>query len=536
MAADARRMGDYTIAFADAPHGRVELAEGAGSELASIVRGRPVVTFDASTLGSHLTAADRSTASIFDVRLECARVLHPRSDSLCALVARCGGDELRVAAGDVGDVPLASQPSARDRALALVDGARFLHLHLDSHYTTDVSQAELRGAYALACGAMDARGVPVDRAQLASVVSARADVRREALGTLGPLASLFVGFSLCGERADAWARALGLEWPRARTGRPTTEGHALQELAATAPEVRAVAEVASLLGQLACPKMQVDSDGRARARRRVMGATTGRDTFPGTSVFSLPRAMRRLLDPSPGRALICVDIEAADVGVAAGLSRDRSMIRAYESGFYAEVGASLQRALPIEVIKSASLGTLYAQGAPALSSRLEVSERQARDFIIDFYRAFPDLRRWFERIVLAARNHRRLVTPFGWSRRFGRADTEQAIRAFMGQATTADVMRLAVVLLDHAGVELVATVHDAVVIETTIDQVAAVTALAAEAIRRASAEALNGFELKTKSTVVTVDEPWPLKGRALNTWERISTVIFRDRAKGPSHG
>jgi DNA polymerase I-like protein with 3'-5' exonuclease and polymerase domains len=164
--------------------------------------------------------------------------------------------------------------------------------------------------------------------------------------------------------------------------------------------------------------------------------------------------------------------------------------------------------------------------AVSLSRRLGVTVRRAKDFIIDFYRAFPDLRRWFDRVVLAARIGRHLETPLGWRRKWHRCDGESAMRAFMVQGTTANVMQHAVVQLDRAGLELIGTVHDAIIAEAPVEDAEAAAKQISCAIRNASAVVLNGFELRSKATIVRGSSGWPLKGRALNTWERVRAAAL----------
>src|SRR3989442_15746269 len=79
---------------------------------------------------------------------------------------------------------------------------------------------------------------------------------------------------------------------------------------------------------------------------------------------------------------------------------------------------------------------------------------------------------------------------------------------FPVQATCADILRIACIMATRRGLELLAPVHDALLIEAPIDRIEADVALLREIMRRASRIVLNPAaggppQLRTRATIVT---------------------------------
>jgi DNA polymerase I len=102
----------------------------------------------------------------------------------------------------------------------------------------------------------------------------------------------------------------------------------------------------------------------------------------------------------------------------------------------------------------------------------------------------------------------RLRTVFGWTVRIGPDAKPRSLRNFPCQANGAEMMRLACCLATERGVDVVAPVHDALMIESPADSIEAIVAWTQEAMAEASAVVLGGFRLRSDAGIVRWPDRW----------------------------
>jgi DNA polymerase I len=111
----------------------------------------------------------------------------------------------------------------------------------------------------------------------------------------------------------------------------------------------------------------------------------------------------------------------------------------------------------------------------------------------------------------------RLHTVFGWTVRVGPDANQRSLRNFPCQANGAEMMRLACCLATERGVNVVAPVHDALMIEGPADAIEDIVARTQEAMAEASAVVLDGFRFRSDASIVR----WPdryMDGRGREFW------------------
>jgi DNA polymerase I len=241
-------------------------------------------------------------------------------------------------------------------------------------------------------------------------------------------------------------------------------------------------------------------DLRNRPRQGVFWTATGR-TQPFDSIWPESSWLRFLIKPAPGRAVSYIDLVAAEFGIAAGLSKDPNMMAVYASGedVYVVLGAKLGK--PRKVLKIVFLATGYGQTAIGLALVLStrdnpVSPRIAKAIIDDINREFPVRKAWIEAVVVEA-EVQGYIESLLWRLKLVPDQNPNALMNFKMQAGCADIMRLAVVYMLHAGLTLCTTVHDAVMIEADCADILAHTKIAQDCWERASRELLGGFQLRS---------------------------------------
>ena len=118
----------------------------------------------------------------------------------------------------------------------------------------------------------------------------------------------------------------------------------------------------------------------------------------------------------------------------------------------------------------------------------------------------------------------RLHTVFVWTVRVGPDANPRSLRNFPCQANGAEMMRLACCLATERGVNVVAPVHDALMIEGPADVIEDIVARTQEAMAEASAVVLDGFRLRSDASIVR----WPdryMDGRGREFWERVAALL-----------
>ena len=150
-----------------------------------------------------------------------------------------------------------------------------------------------------------------------------------------------------------------------------------------------------------------------------------------------------------------------------------------------------------------------------------------------YWRAYPAYERWPEGTVNHAMLRNYLPTVFGWPVHLegrynpagkGRKPNPRTLRNFPCQGNGAEMLRLAVCLGIERGIKVVAPVHDAIAIETTVARVQDDVATMRKAMAEASRIVLGGFELRTKAEIVLHPDRY-MDPRGVVMWEKIMSLL-----------
>ncbi len=161
----------------------------------------------------------------------------------------------------------------------------------------------------------------------------------------------------------------------------------------------------------------VGPDHRVRAYLNPFGAQSSRSQ-PGSTgfMFLKPAWMRALVAPEKGKFMAGIDYGSQEFFIQALLSKDEAMINAYISGdpylFFAkkagaipEHGTKETHKIEREAYKATVLGISYLMTKYGLSNKLTndtgkiYTEQDAQDLIDSFYRVFPKLQKFQERLL-----------------------------------------------------------------------------------------------------------------------------------------
>ena len=211
-----------------------------------------------------------------------------------------------------------------------------------------------------------------------------------------------------------------------------------------------------------------------------------------------------------------VDYSSQEIGIAAALSGDPSLIAAYQSGdvylaFAGQAGLAPADATKAshgavrEACKAVVLGTLYGMTPEGLAARLGKPVAYARELLALHRRAYPRFWRWIAACVDTAMLHGRLLTVFGWPVHIGPQVNPRSLMNFPMQSHGAEMLRLACCLATEADLEICCPVHDALLLAAPLDRLDEDVARLRACMAEASRIVLAGFEIKTDAKLIR----WP---------------------------
>ena len=410
------------------------------------------------------------------------------------------------------------------------------------------------GEFAAVSAVMEHRGIPLDGEIVPQLQDKRAwaFVRDAVVPRIDAQYGVYTQdkagdwhFSI--ERFEALCARLGIDWPRLESGKLNLRRKTFESMCKAYPELESLRQLRHARDKMRRVKLAVGSDGRNRTVLWAFASKTSR-TQPKAArwVFSPAVWLRSVIKPEPGRAIAYVDWSSMEFQVAAVLSECQPMIDLYATGSpYVEFAKRFDAAPPTatkrtnpeahETYKTVLLGAQYGMQHVTLAQRLAISTFAAHEMLNQHRGLFNQYWAWSEDWVAHALDTGVMRTPMGWICRTGITEfNARSIANWPIQATSADIMRLACILTARAGIGLCGCVHDALVIESSIERIDADTAATKEIMRRASRIVLNSnpngkHELRTDAVIVRYPERYVDK-RGVAMWAEVIALLeqYRD--------
>src|SRR3989338_796992 len=246
-------------------------------------------------------------------------------------------------------------------------------------------------------------------------------------------------------------------------------------------------------------------DGRVHTTFNQAVTATGRLSSSSPNLQNIPirtetgRLIRKAFVAEKGYVLLSADYSQIELRVAASLSGDPELIKAFKSGhdFHAHT-ASLMFGVAEDKVtkemrrnaKAINFGIIYGMGATALAQSTGMPRYEAEQFIARYFEVFNGLRDYLEGLKEKARTKGYVETLFG-SRRYlpeinsgvqqVRAAAERMAINMPVQGTAADLMKMAMIKIHqelratsyilHTNARMLLQVHDELVFEIKEDQV-----------------------------------------------------------------
>jgi hypothetical protein len=274
---------------------------------------------------------------------------------------------------------------------------------------------------------MEYLGIPIDSVTHNQIRERWPDIQEEVIAGISREYPVYDGVAFKYNLLEKYVSDHTLDWPRLDSGRLCIDDDTFQMMALRYPEIAPLRNARHVLSQLRSTNLQVGCDGHNRCLLSPFRSVTGRNQ-PSTSkfVFGAPAWMRGLVQPKRGFGLAYLDYESQEFAIAAALSGDAAMQRAYTSGDPYLWFAQLVGAVPVGATKDTheaereefktllGLAAMYQMKAPGLAWRLRSSVNYAAELLKLHRHIFAAYWKWQESIRDFAHLKGYLPTVYDW--------------------------------------------------------------------------------------------------------------------------
>ena len=266
----------------------------------------------------------------------------------------------------------------------------------------------------------------------------------------------------------------------------------------------------------ALPRMVNPETGRIHTSFNQTVAATGRLSSSDPNLQNIPirtemgAEIRRGFIPAEGHRFVSADYSQIELRILAHYSKDEAFVEAFRAGvdihrqtagiIFGVSADSVTKEMR-DRAKTVNFGIIYGQGPFSLGNQLGISNAEAKEFIEEYFRRFPGVRRYLDEQVELARTRgyvetltgRRRYIPELKSRNWNiRAFGERAATNAPIQGSSADLIKMAMIRIQQdlhdgrAPARMLLQVHDELLFETPAGSEDAVAALVRERMESAA--------------------------------------------------
>ncbi|RMD72753.1 MAG: DNA polymerase I, partial [Bacteroidetes bacterium] len=310
-------------------------------------------------------------------------------------------------------------------------------------------------------------------------------------------------------------------WRKTRTGQYSTDEEKLSELAKEHEIARAILDYRQLAKLKstyvdALPPLVNPRTGRIHSSFNQTVAATGRLSSNNPNLQNIPirteegRQIRRAFIPRDDQhRLLSADYSQIELRLIAAISGDEAMLEDFRKGLdihrataarvfdvpYDEVTPEQRRRA-----KTVNFSIIYGAGATNLSRQLDIKRSEAQQLIEQYFKKYPGLKDYMDRMVAFAREHGYVTTLLGRRRylrdinsrnSLARSNAERMAINTPIQGTAADMIKLAMIQIHQAlrqmqaRTAMVLQVHDELVFDVPLDELDAVRDMVVDKMKNA---------------------------------------------------
>jgi hypothetical protein len=397
-------------------------------------------------------------------------------------------------------------------------------------------QALLRGRYTWSVAVMENNGVPIDTVTLKRLVDNWGDIKESVVAEVDKDYDVYEGTTFKLDKFAEYIGKSGIPWYVTKTGRPRLDDDYFKEQAKTYPQVRRLQEVRHTIGLMRRYSLQVGLDGRNRAMLSPFWAITGRNQPSSTKfIFGNATWLRGLIKPPKNTALAYVDYEQQEIAIAAALSGDDMLKKAYESGDPYVEFAKAAKAIPPEgnkkthplvrdIYKTCMLAINYGMEVKTFAERSGLPLAVAKHMFDVHKQAYRTYWEWVENFADVGEISGKVATGFGgWEYHMSADRGRRTLLNWPMQANGADILRLAIILCVENGIKVAAPVHDALLIEAPTSRIDEDVRLT-QRLMTAASERVIKYPIRTDVKIVRYPERYMDK-RGVDMWNTVMKIL-----------
>lgn len=246
----------------------------------------------------------------------------------------------------------------------------------------------------------------------------------------------------------------------------------------------------------------IGKDERIHGTFNQTVTATGRISSTEPNLQNIPmklplgRSIRKVFIPKENYVFVDADYSQIELRVLAELSGDETLAKAYQEGqdIHA-LTASKVFHVPLEEVtslerrnaKAVNFGIVYGISAFGLSKDLRIGQKQAKEYIEEYFETYPKIKIFLDETVAKAKKDGRVTTMFGRIRPIPELASSNFMQRSFGervamnspiQGTAADIIKIAMVrvnrrlLKEQLQSKLILQIHDELLVETHESEVA----------------------------------------------------------------
>ena len=179
------------------------------------------------------------------------------------------------------------------------------------------------------------------------------------------------------------------------------------------------------------------------------------------------------------------------------------------------------------LFKTVVLGILYGLGVETLAVRAGITLYEAAEILARLKARFRVFYDYTQHVLDHAGLLLEVSTPYGWVMQCPPSINPRTVTNFPIQTTGAEILHVLSIMAERRGIEIVAPVHDAVMVQAPLDQVHDVSAALDRLMRDASSVVLRGYELPTDEQLIGpgLHHPRYYDKRGVTMWDTATKLV-----------
>ncbi|RLF59222.1 MAG: DNA polymerase I [Thermoplasmata archaeon] len=398
----------------------------------------------------------------------------------------------------------------------------------------DLPYALLRGRYMSSVAAMEFFGIPIDIEKLQQLLDNWDLIKDELIRCVDINYNVYDGVTFKISKFRDYLEKNNIPWDYTPKGHPITDNNYLRMQAKIHPKLRSLQELRYMIGQMKLNNLLVGKDGRNRCLLSPFRSITSRNQ-PSSSKFIFGNAiwLRNLIKPTIGHAISYIDYEQQEIAIAAALSDDENLKKAYVSGDPYLTFAKAAGAIPKdgtkkthpdirEKYKICMLALNYGMATKTFAKQAGISISEAKLMVKIHKKKYEKYWDWSSNFIDNGKLSGLVKTRYNWYYQTKNAK-DRTLMNWPMQSHGADILRLAISICIDNGIKVIAPVHDAILIEAPIEKIDDSVKEAQQCMEDASRYVL-GFQIRTDAKTIQYPNHY-LDPRGDVMWNNVWDII-----------